>query len=271
MHYRIIPPPASLQSVIRYLWVLESNAVIDTPQTFSPLADGCPGILFQHSHLGNYYDSNNQPMPGIFLYGQTIAPMQLRSTGRLQTVGVIFHPHALQSVFGMHAPELTGACVDLNWLNNKKEKFLYDKLLHAGSTQQQVTIITDYLLSLMQQKGNMKEVVTQAAVRTIWQQKGHVSLKELLQQLRVPERSFERKFKQMVGVSPKLFARICRFQEALTQLRNNNYHRLSDIAYDNGYADQSHFIRSFKEFTGLSPLDYKKQVNEVAENFPVMK
>jgi AraC-like DNA-binding protein len=82
------------------------------------------------------------------------------------------------------------------------------------------------------------------------------------------ERTLERRFKQSIGISAKLFSRICRFQESLNQLRKNKYDKLSDIAYENGYADQSHFIRSFKEFTGVSPFDYRKQLKEVAENFP---
>jgi AraC-like DNA-binding protein len=54
-----------------------------------------------------------------------------------------------------------------------------------------------------------------------------------------------------------LFARICRFQASLNQIRNNDYCRLSDIAYENEYADQSHLIRAFKEFAGISPNKYQ--------------
>jgi AraC-like DNA-binding protein len=50
-------------------------------------------------------------------------------------------------------------------------------------------------------------------------------------------------------------------------LRNNHYHKLSDIAFENEYADQSHFIRAFKEFAGFSPYRYRQQSNEVVENF----
>jgi len=86
--------------------------------------------------------------------------------------------------------------------------------------------------------------------------------------LLLSEKSFERKFKQGVGISPKLFSRICRFQAALNQLRNNHYRKLSDVAYENGYADQSHFIRAFKEFAGFSPQQYRLQSHEVVENLP---
>lgn len=50
------------------------------------------------------------------------------------------------------------------------------------------------------------------------------------------------------------------FQETLDQLRTNSYDKLSDIAYENEYFDQSYFIRVLKEFTGFSPLEFKKNM-----------
>ncbi|UOQ68039.1 helix-turn-helix domain-containing protein [Hymenobacter volaticus] len=88
--------------------------------------------------------------------------------------------------------------------------------------------------------------------------------------LHMSERSFQRKFKQHVGIPPKLFSRICRFQVSLNQLRNHQYHKLSDVAFENDYADQSHYIRSFQEFAGCSPYQYQRQVNELVENFPLI-
>ncbi|MNY79127.1 DNA-binding transcriptional regulator ChbR [compost metagenome] len=67
-----------------------------------------------------------------------------------------------------------------------------------------------------------------------------------------------------------LFGRICRFQASLNQLRAQSYDKLSDIAFEQEYADQSHFIRNFKEFTGLTPFQFRKSIQETVENFPVL-
>jgi AraC-like DNA-binding protein len=109
------------------------------------------------------------------------------------------------------------------------------------------------------------------ALTKLIQSKGSASLKEVQRTLQLTERTFERRFRQTVGISAKLFSKIRRFQEGLHQLRNNKYEKLSDIAYDNDYADQAHFIRNFKEFTGHSPKQYEKNIIEVVENFPVVK
>ena len=70
------------------------------------------------------------------------------------------------------------------------------------------------------------------------------------------ERTFQRLFESNVGISPKMFSRICQFHSAFQQLDEGRFTKLSDIAYQNGYADQSHMIRTFKEFTNVSPKEY---------------
>jgi len=272
MDYRIILPPENLKHFVRYFWVLESNNSAGTPETFSPLPDGSPGIMFQPPDKGTFYlEEGNKQLPGIMLYGQAIQPAKMVLTGKLNTVGICLQPHALQSVFGINAHELTGKCVDLGLVQHKKEKHLQEKLLYATSIEEQINLFSASLINSVNQMGDQKDALTSFVTSEILKGKGDVSFNALLKQLQLSERTLERRFKQSIGVSAKLFSRICRYQESLNQLRKNNYQKLSDIAYENGYSDQSHFIRSFKEFTGVSPFDYKKQLSEDAENFPRVK
>jgi len=74
-------------------------------------------------------------------------------------------------------------------------------------------------------------------------------------------RTFERRFEQYIGISPKLFSGISQFQAALKHLQSGKFDKLSDIAYTYGYSDQSHFIRHFSRFTGLSPLRWQKHAD----------
>jgi AraC-like DNA-binding protein len=63
-------------------------------------------------------------------------------------------------------------------------------------------------------------------------------------------------FEKTIGVPPNQYRRICQFNAGFRQLQRRKFNKLSDIAFENAYADQSHYIRSFREFTGITPKDY---------------
>ena len=73
------------------------------------------------------------------------------------------------------------------------------------------------------------------------------------------ERTFERNFMNEVGLTPKQFTIIIQFQSSLEKIGNSEKERFTDIAFDSGFADQSHFIRVFRSYTGLSPKQYRFQ------------
>ena len=169
-------------------------------------------------------------------------------------------------MFGFDASELTDSCVDLTLLvNNLKEQ-----LLNASSLKNQIEIFSTHLDCQIKKSSYRIDHATEYALSQIVQAKGNLTLRDLQRKLKLSERGFQRRFNQHVGISPKLFSRVCRFQAALRQLKNNNYANLSDVAFDNGYADQSHFIRSFKEFAGFSPNQFQKRDRKIAENFSVI-
>lgn len=143
---------------------------------------------------------------------------------------------------------------------------LSEQLLHTDSTGERINILSAYLFAQIRRNNRQQDEKIQFALSLILRSRGNISLKELQKNTQLSERSFERRFKQSIGITPKLFSRICRFQASLKQLRKNNYSKLSDIAFENEYADQSHFIRTFQEFAGFSPYQYQKQSTEVDEN-----
>jgi len=268
---RTFAPPDHLQSVVKYFWAFESSGARDAEKTFSAIVDGCPGVIMVQAENDNFRDEQKKKLPEIFLYGQTAAPVRFSASGNVGAVGICFQPHALKSVFGMDAHELTNACLDLDIFSSKKQGKLSERLFDVKGIEGRIDLLSHYLAEKVQNNPYAIDAATHHAISRIVQSFGNVSLQQVQQELNLSERTLERKFKQAVGVSPKLFARIVRFQQSLDQLRQNQYDKLSDVAYGNDYADQSHFIRVFKEFTGFTPLEFRKQVNEVVENFPEVK
>lgn len=266
MNYEEIQPPDYLSDYVRYFWRLESSALDYGPKTFKIVADGCPGLIFQHSTSGTFYQ-HTKKLPPAFLYGQSTQHTELQSPHTFSLVGVCFYPDALKPVFGIDAHELTDSCINVAELSGQYTE-LVDPLFGSPFPAEQIDRLATYLGSQISKNKALVDTVMQYAVSKISELNGNVSLKNLQNELQLSERSFERKFRQAVGISPKLFSRICRFQASLNQLRTNTYDRLSDIAFDNGYADQSHFIRGFNQFAGFSPDQYRKQLTETVPNFP---
>jgi len=265
MHYRQILPPPYLAKHVRYFWTLRGNDAQHKTDVFRPLPDGCPGLIFQPGFAQQDYT-----LPDFFLYGQTTQQNEIILSEKVDTIGVYFYPDALRSVFGLHAETLTNTCINVVDASPQKYISINDQLLNTVSVEEKINIIAAYLFELIQKNSHHHNAEAQYIFSAISKSNGNISLKDLHADTRLSERSFERKFKQHIGISAKLFSRICRFQTSLTQLRNNNFQKLSDIAYENEYADQSHFIRAFKEFAGCTPQQFQKQTNEIVENFPLV-
>ena len=268
MKYQRLSPPPDLQAYVRYFWVAENTDVAIAAKTFGPIADGCPGMLLQPAETSALYDPHGYRFPTLFLYGQTIAPIRIHASGTFRTVGVFLYPDALKTIFGLDADESTNGCIDLSLHSETRTFRLPERMVDASTIHEQLEVICHYLRYQISRNSTPSDPITQYAIAQLRQSNGGITLKTLQQELQFSERSLERRFKQVVGISPKVFSQVCRFQATLRQLRTGTYDKLSDIAFDHAYADQSHFIRSFREFTGFSPHQYQKQSREVIDSFP---
>ncbi|GAB3989929.1 hypothetical protein GCM10028807_15980 [Spirosoma daeguense] len=266
MKYVKLAPPASLQKYVQYFWVLEQHSTENALRTFRPITDGCPGLMLQLNENTTVFDQDKKELPLFCLYGQTIRHREIQTSNPFNVMGICFSPGALKAVFGFDANELTDTCTDLNDLLTKQTSFLPEQFWLATSTEQRIDLVSNYLIQQIERNASAVDTLTDYALHQLIRSAGNVSMKALQTELNVSERQLERRFRQTVGISPNLFARICRFQASLHQLKNSRFDKLSDIAFDNGYADQSHFIRTFKEFAGFSPFRYRNQSNEVVEN-----
>lgn len=263
MKYEQILPSEPLRKYIRYFWTLENDSLEFSDKTFKIMSDGLPGLIVQKNPTA-FFDENNQPLPQVFLYGQTTQCTEHKAKQPFHNFGIYFQPTALKSIFGIDANELTNQHIDINEL---VKPIITDQLLNSTDTDQRIKLLSSFLMHQAKKRESENEKVNLAIIQL---QKGE-SLKNIQTELNISERSLERYFNQQVGISPKLYARINRFQSALESIRHTQFDKLSDIAYQRDYFDQSHFIRDFKKFAGTSPKHFMLQANEQVENFPEWK
>ncbi|HTJ51790.1 MAG TPA: AraC family transcriptional regulator [Cyclobacteriaceae bacterium] len=264
MKYQQILPTEQLRKYIRGFWTMEGSVSEVSPKTFKIIADGCPGLIFQEN-VNSFSDSNKKLLPKLFLHGLTTNHSEKTVKGNFRNISIHFKPTALKSIFGIDAHELTDNYTDLNSLCNIN---LTEQLANATSTGKRIEILTLFLIESLERNQEQKIEKTHYALDLLQKENSPTSLQKIQQALNISERSLERMFKENIGVSPKLFARIARFQMSLNDIRSKDYSKLTDIAYNNNYADQSHYIREFKAFSGVSPQQFIRQANEQVENFP---
>jgi len=147
------------------------------------------------------------------------------------------------------------APIDLSYRSPHTINALRTQLMYAADTGRKVEVLDNLLIHQLQINKHACEVIKYATDEMMYNP-GTEILSLLLNKLNLNERSFQRMFKKYVGVTPNQYRRICQFQLSFTQLRGKAFNKLTDVAYDNGFADQSHFIRAFREFTQATPQEY---------------
>ncbi|HET6768680.1 MAG TPA: helix-turn-helix domain-containing protein, partial [Chitinophagaceae bacterium] len=100
------------------------------------------------------------------------------------------------------------------------------------------------------------DTIIKSCVDIIFQSQGQIGIAALAGKLNVNRRNMERKFKSVIGISPKQLAKVARLQATIKILGEEKFTTLTEIAYENGYFDQAHFIKDFKEFTGMNPKSF---------------
>lgn len=228
------------------------NFQVTNPFVLPLYANGSPTLLFQTAKGQIKGNSNN-----LTLFGQTVFPETLTIEDNFTLIAYFFEPFSLFSLFGVSPRELTDNPIDINLLEPSKIQGLQEQLLNASSTKEMLQLIDHYLFSLITKVESDIRLIRHATTK-IAENPGKEALQNIQNELCVTERTFQRMFKENIGIPPRQYRRICQFSSAFRQLQQREFKNLTDIAFKNGYADQSHYIRTFKEFTNITPKDYLK-------------
>jgi AraC-like DNA-binding protein len=129
---------------------------------------------------------------------------------------------------------------------------IQEQLSEASGDQQKIDVIESFLASQLQFSNT--DLLVTTAIQKIYQSRGNIKMKWLAENLFISQSPFEKRFRKMVGSSPKKFASIVRLQSVL--LAFSSAKSLTETAYEFGYFDQAHFIKDFKMFTGETPERY---------------
>jgi AraC-like DNA-binding protein len=252
MKWNKILPPASISLFVKGILTFEDNAPI--PETILPFyADGYPGLMYHETPGGMCVQPQNKQMPSAYLYGQTIHPVDIHLKGTYRIIVFQLYPFVLNSLFDVDPQLLNNDCYNLEQQDHWPQ---FERRLSNQDIPGQINIMQEFISGLVSNKKKEPDAEVGKAIELILDRKAQISVKEICEALFLTPRTLERRFLKAVGLPAKDFIQITRFQQSLEQLAGKQFSRLTDIVYANGFADQSHFIRVFKAFTGKTPKGF---------------
>jgi len=198
-------------------------------------------------------------MPSIEVLGHFTSPVKLMITKKITLLVVRFYSHASSFFFPNKVCNFTNDSIDLNDVFNKEASELYHQMMEQNSINQKIGILEKFLIQKlrMNEKKQIKFKLIESLCNHAPTDKDFFNIKSLAAQYGYSERHIQKLFLEFVGLTPKSFYNIQRFNKSLKMVQLSNS-PLTSIAYECGYFDQSHFIKEFKELSGVTPSQFQQ-------------
>jgi len=257
MNYETYPPHPDLASLVKCYWSLEIPAQKEVERQLI-VPDGCIEMAFILGDDVMRYTSEDEFIlqPREMILGQITQPFYIKPTGRVDTFAVRFYPYGFANVVQADIHTLSNTETPLNVLFGEEASAqLAYQMKAAEDTEARIGVVEAFLLNRLSDNKTVDTIV-RTTIETMLETKGRGTIATLLKNDLSRRRKLEREFRQKIGLSPKQLGKVIRLQAALNMILNRQSESLTDVAYQNEYYDQAHFIRDFKEFTGTTPKKF---------------
>lgn len=164
---------------------------------------------------------------------------------------IFFHPAGFSRLFGIPMVHISKSSFDARDVLGKSVSCLRDMLAETPTFEGRVRLVEHFLLKHAE-KGPVDNPMTLAAT-DLFAARGAMRIADAAFRHGIGKRQFEREFSRHVGFTPKLYARVARFQTALDTKLMHPQRRWVDIANQLGYHDQMHMIHDFRDLAGDAP------------------
>jgi AraC-like DNA-binding protein len=245
MKYHLFEPCSELERYVERYYVLEHHDYM-----FSEMEINCKSNCYSAWVLNfgdTYrlqYKSHQVEMAQNMLAGLSTLPYSLFLKGKIFMFGVVFKGTAMNTFLNQRTA--------LEKHLGSEAEIIWKVMQEANEMPEKIKIIEDYLLQKLNRKPIEENLAHQASL-LITDKHGMITIDSLTKTFGVSDRHLRRVIKESLGVSPKLFTRMKRFNYvnyAMTNDEKLNWHEFID---DGGYYDQAHFIKDFVEFCGKAP------------------
>jgi AraC-like DNA-binding protein len=266
--FNFYKPKPPLSNFVDNLWLYEGHEAENTIERILPTGTLELVINLRQNKL-LFYDADRPEICSRFsgaivsgAHGRGFTP---DASEEVCIIGVHFKPGGAFPFLGLPAGDLADTHVNLEILWGPSASRLRERLCEASTSAVRFQLLEESLLSHLCH-GVEKHYAVSAALEMFAENQGGPIVREAAKYLGLSQRRFIQVFKTEVGMTPKLFSRIQRFQQTRSFIQQNGSPHWAVLALDLGYFDQSHLIREFLEFSGLSPTDYLNRHKSLIEH-----
>lgn len=257
MSYQVRKPSGPLGAYVDRLW-LTTDAPEHSRLRILPSGTMELAINLSDDALRMYAGPQSErslQYSGAVVSGAFRGHFALDPMAHATVIGVHFRPGGAARFMKVPATELVDAHVNLDAVWGLFAEELRERLSEAATTRRRFDVLEAALLGRLREAPARRGAVTEA-LSAFERVHGDVRVRDVAQRVGLSQRRFIQVFAQDVGLTPKIFGRVCRFQRARAVVRGVSDPDWAAVAADCGYFDQSHLIRDFLEFAGTSPEEY---------------
>ncbi len=260
MIYQAHHPAFPLNKFIEVFIYFERIEHAHTVDRFLP--NGDVEILIDFNDAPQYiYDNNSlkkiQACNNVWASGLRTEPITIPSGNGATMMVIAFKKGMAAPFFPFPMNEVSDAVIDADLIWGREFAHLRQQLLDTPGVDQRFQIVETFLVRLFASKLNINPCV-EFAINEIMKNPGQISIARMNERIGYSQKHFTEIFRRSVGVTPKAFVRIMRFQKAIRTIDSVDSIEWDMIAQECGYYDQSHFINDFKRFSAFTPDEYSK-------------
>ncbi|HQT92581.1 MAG TPA: helix-turn-helix domain-containing protein [Candidatus Kryptobacter bacterium] len=258
MEYREYKPGKLLSAFVECYW----TACADKPpfrEHESLIPDGTIELLFNFGdNYSQIVDGGRRVVKGSHVIGIRKESLRISQTDNQDLFSVRFKLGGIYPFLRMPVHTFANDFFELDLLMGNEYKELEERLFDAASDDARIAIMERYLLKKLS-AGDLRDYDFVDTGLKFLIREPTPDIKLLAERSNASYKTLERKFERVIGLTPSEVLKIRRFNNAVLLMYSCNYGSLTEIAYDCGYFDQSHFIREFKQLTAFTPREFLQE------------
>lgn len=268
MLFRAYKPGPPLSDFIEHFWLYDGYSSAYVHERIFPTGTFELVFNLRDDEL-RIYEGSESPLScgrysGALISGPYDGFFVTDRAEEVSVMGVHFRPGGAFPFLGLSAYELANTHLDLATIWGRDAEDIRVRLAVAPSSGHRFRFLEHALVSRLRRPLEHHPAVS-LALEGFRSDHSRAVVRKLARKAELSDRRFIDVFRSEVGLNPKLFNRIERFQRVLRKAHHSSDPKWEQLALEHGYFDQSHLIRDFLEFSGLSPGDYRRRLKSLHE------